>query len=76
MVDQISYDIVIVGAGIAGAAVAAALGDGVKVALVEQEQQPGYHSTGRSAAIYSPTYGPTPIRASTAHPILTGRKAA
>jgi glycine/D-amino acid oxidase-like deaminating enzyme len=45
--------------------VAAALGDGVKVALVEQEQQPGYHSTGRSAAIYSPTYGPTPIRALT-----------
>jgi D-arginine dehydrogenase len=65
MVDQISYDIVIVGAGIAGAAVAAALGDDVKVALVEQEQQPGYHSTGRSAAIYSPTYGPTPIRALT-----------
>jgi len=55
------YDIAIIGAGIAGASVAAALGDGVKVALVEQEQQPGYHSTGRSAAIYSPTYGPTPI---------------
>ena len=33
--------------------------------MVEQEQQPGYHSTGRSAAIYSPTYGPTPIRALT-----------
>jgi D-arginine dehydrogenase len=55
MVDQISYDIVIVGAGIAGASVAAALGDGINVALVEQEQQPGYHSTGRSATIYSPT---------------------
>lgn len=33
--------------------------------MVEQEQQPGDHSTGRSAAIYSPTYGPTPIRALT-----------
>jgi D-arginine dehydrogenase len=65
MMDRISYDIVIIGAGIAGTSVAAALGDGVKVALVEQEQQPGYHSTGRSAAIYSPTYGPTPIRALT-----------
>jgi D-arginine dehydrogenase len=65
MVDRISYDIVIVGAGIAGASVAAALGGGVRVALLEQEQQPGYHSTGRSAAIYSPTYGPTPIRALT-----------
>ena len=63
--DRISYDIVIIGAGIAGTSVAAALGDGVKVALVEQEQQPGYHSTGRSAAIYSPTYGPSPIRALT-----------
>ena len=63
--DQISYDIAIIGAGIAGASVAAALGDGVKVALVEQEEQPGYHSTGRSAAIYSPTYGPTSIRALT-----------
>ena len=65
MMDQISYDIAIIGAGIAGVSVAAALGDGVKIALVEQEQQPGYHSTGRSAAIYSPTYGPTPIRALT-----------
>ncbi|NCX86803.1 MAG: FAD-binding oxidoreductase, partial [Rhodobacteraceae bacterium] len=65
MMDRISYDIVIIGAGIAGTSVAAALGDGVKVALVEQEQQPGYHSTGRSAAIYSPTYGPPPIRALT-----------
>ena len=65
MVDRFSFDIVILGVGIAGASVAAALGDGVKVALLEQEQQPGYHSTGRSAAIYSPTYGPTPIRALT-----------
>ena len=73
--DRTSYDIVIIGAGIAGTSVAAALGDGVKVALVEQEQQPGYHSTGRSAAIYSPTYGPPPIkdltRASLDH-FLTG----
>ena len=60
--DRTSYDIVIIGAGIAGTSVAAALGDGVKVALVEQEQQPGYHSTGRSAAIFSPTYGPPPIK--------------
>ena len=63
MIDRFSFDIVILGAGIAGASVAAALGDGINTALVEQEQHPGYHSTGRSAAIYSPTYGPTPIRA-------------
>ena len=65
MVDRFYYDIVILGAVIAGVSVAAALGDDVKVALVEQEQQPGYHSKGRSAAIYSPTYGPPPIRALT-----------
>ena len=50
MVDRFSFDIVILGVGIAGASVAAALGGGIKIALVEQEQQPGYHSTGRSAA--------------------------
>ena len=65
MVDRFYYDIVILGAGIAGSSLAAALGDDVKVALVEQEQQPGYHPPGRSAAIYSPTYGPPPIRALT-----------
>lgn len=33
--------------------------------LIEQEGQPGYHTTGRSAAVYSPIYGPQPIRALT-----------
>lgn len=56
-------DIIIIGAGIAGASAAyfLALG-GANVVLLEREEQPGYHSTGRSAALFSETYGPTIIR--------------
>jgi D-arginine dehydrogenase len=57
------FDIVIVGAGIAGVGLAAALGPGWKVAILEQEPRPGYHSTGRSAAIYIRNYGNAVIRA-------------
>lgn len=60
------YDIAVIGAGIAGASVAAELSaSGVRVVLIEQETLPGYHTTGRSAAVYSPIYGPQPIRALT-----------
>lgn len=62
MTEQISADIVIIGAGIAGAGLAAALGRGPKVVLVEQESQPGYHSTGRSAAIFIQNYGNAAIQ--------------
>ena len=58
-------DIAVIGAGIAGASVAAELSSGARVMLIEQESAPGYHTTGRSAAIYSPIYGPQPIRALT-----------
>ena len=59
-------DFIIIGAGIAGSSVAAELAaDGRHVLLLEAEQQPGYHTTGRSAAIFAPTYGPAPIRALT-----------
>ncbi|MGY4398497.1 D-arginine dehydrogenase [Sphingomonas sp. UYAg733] len=51
------YDIAIVGAGIAGASLAAAVAPHASVVLVEAEDQPGYHSTGRSAAFWSETYG-------------------
>jgi D-arginine dehydrogenase len=51
------FDIAIVGAGIAGATLAAAIGDRARVLLLEAEDQPGYHSTGRSAAFWSETYG-------------------
>jgi len=50
-------DIAIVGAGIAGASLAAMIGDRARVVLIEAELQPGYHSTGRSAAFWSESYG-------------------
>lgn len=52
-----TYDIAIVGAGIAGASLAAALGDRARVLLLEAEDMPGRHATGRSAAFWSETYG-------------------
>ncbi len=58
-------DVVIIGAGIAGASLAAELAPACRVVLLERETQPGYHTTGRSAALYSPTYGPAAIRALT-----------
>lgn len=51
------YDIAIVGAGIVGATLAAELAGDARVLLLEGEDQPGYHSTGRSAAFWSETYG-------------------
>jgi len=50
-------DILIVGAGMAGASLAAELSGAASVLLIEAESQPGYHSTGRSAAFWSETYG-------------------
>jgi D-arginine dehydrogenase len=58
-------DIIVVGAGIAGASAAAHLAEAARVVLLERESQPGYHSTGRSAALFSETYGNAAIRALT-----------
>lgn len=60
-----AFDIIVIGAGIAGASVAAELADGARVLLLEKEHQPGYHTTGRSAALYTKIYGPPVIRALT-----------
>ena len=51
------YDIAIVGAGIAGASLAAELAPHASVLLLEAEDRPGYHATGRSAAFWSESYG-------------------
>ncbi|MCP4317016.1 MAG: FAD-binding oxidoreductase [Hyphomicrobiales bacterium] len=59
------FEIVVIGAGIAGASVAYELAAGARVAVLEMESQPGYHTTGRSAAVYSEIYGPAPMRALT-----------
>lgn len=59
-----SWDVAVIGAGIAGASVAAELAAlGARVVLLEREAQPGYHTTGRSAALFTVTYGPPVIRA-------------
>ncbi len=56
----------IIGAGIAGASLAACLGGRKKnVVLLERESVPGYHTTGRSAAIFTEVYGNETIRALT-----------
>lgn len=59
---DMEFDIVIVGAGIAGVGLAAALGTGPRVLIIEQESRPAYHSTGRSAAIFIQNYGNAAIR--------------
>jgi D-arginine dehydrogenase len=58
-----SFDILVIGAGIAGASVAAELAGTHRVALLEREEHPGYHATGRSAALFSESYGNATIRA-------------
>ena len=54
---MVSAEIIIIGGGIAGASLAAELAPHARVALVEAESQPGYHTTGRSAAFWAETYG-------------------
>lgn len=83
-----TYDVAIIGAGIAGASAAHFLAPGMRVVVLEREEQPGYHTTGRSAALFSETYGNASVRALTrasraffdappagfaAHPLLTPR---
>jgi D-arginine dehydrogenase len=57
------FDVLVIGAGIAGATAAALLAKDRRVAILERESQPGYHSTGRSAALFSETYGNAIVRA-------------
>ncbi len=52
-----SFDFAIIGAGIAGASLAAELAPYGRTILLEAEDAPGYHATGRSAAFWSETYG-------------------
>jgi D-arginine dehydrogenase len=83
-------DYLIIGAGIAGASIGYWLAPHAKVILLERETQPGYHSTGRSAALFYESYGPPQVRALTCasraffeeppagftdHPILSPRGA-
>jgi D-arginine dehydrogenase len=88
------FDFAIIGAGIAGVSaayhLAPLLASGAKVVILEREHVPAYHTTGRSAALHSETYGNASIRAITVasgrfyrqppqgfsdHPLLTPRGA-
>ena len=81
-------DFLVVGGGIAGASAAAWLARRGRTIVLERESQPGYHATGRSAALYTEHYGNATVRALTRasgrflkappagfaeHPVLTPR---
>ncbi len=61
----LDFDVLVVGAGIAGASVAHFLAPQARVALLEREALPGMHTTGRSAAMFMESYGPAQVRALT-----------
>lgn len=63
--DELVADYIIIGAGIAGASIAYFLAPHARVVMLERESQPGYHSTGRSAAMFMESYGPPQVRALT-----------
>jgi D-arginine dehydrogenase len=84
------FDFAIVGAGIAGVSAAYHLAPQARVLILEREHVAAYHTTGRSAALHSETYGSAEIRAITVasgrfyrkppagftdHPLLTPRGA-
>lgn len=63
MSGTVTVDALVIGAGIAGLSLAAELARTHRVAVLESEAQPGYHATGRSAAVFSESYGGPAIRA-------------
>lgn len=60
-----AVDFLVVGAGIAAASVGYWLARHGRVTLLEREGQPGYHATGRSAALFMENYGTPQVRALT-----------
>jgi len=60
-----TFDTLIIGAGIAGASLGYRLAGQQRVLVLERESQPGYHSTGRSAAMFMEAYGTAQIQALT-----------
>ncbi|MBL8331796.1 MAG: FAD-dependent oxidoreductase, partial [Rubrivivax sp.] len=51
------FDLIVLGAGMAGASIAAELASHRRLLLLETEDQPGRHTTGRSAAMFLESYG-------------------
>ena len=54
---MIDFDVIIIGGGIAGASLGAAIAERRRTLILEAEDHCGYHSTGRSAAFYLESYG-------------------
>jgi D-arginine dehydrogenase len=65
MSEVAEFDALVVGAGIAGTSVAYFMSPHAKVCVLEREPFAGMHSTGRSAALFSETYGPPQVQALT-----------
>ena len=61
----VDCDFLIIGAGIAGASVGYWLAAHGRTIALEGAEQPGYHATGRSAAMIIDSYGPAQVRALT-----------
>lgn len=59
---ELDCDFLVIGAGISGAAAAFELAAHGNVAVLESEDRPGYHSTGRSAALFTRHYGGPTVR--------------
>ena len=66
MESESHWDVIIVGAGIAGASAAYEISLGRRVLVLEMEWQPGTHSTGRSGAVFIEPYGNEVVQALTA----------
>ena len=56
-------DVIVIGAGMAGAGAAARLAPQARVVVLEMEERPAYHTTGRSAATFILNYGNAVLRA-------------
>jgi D-arginine dehydrogenase len=62
MSTPLDSDVIVIGAGIAGASVGYFLSPHARVRVLEREEHAGFHSTGRSAALFSESYGPEQVR--------------
>jgi len=58
----VKAEFIVIGAGMAGASAAYELAKLGTVALIEREERPGYHTTGRSAAMLMSGYGKPEFR--------------